>query len=159
MRITKQDLPEPISEAYEKALTALSLPVSGTASQLVVLSGEPVSGTIASDAMQQKAQIGALVSEIDHKFITVESAATFFVLLLDAAALLGVLYVWATINGFASLLLFLATAGLNFGFIGWCRRREQRRRYHPKLLRAVMPLISKTASERMYVLECVLICV
>jgi hypothetical protein len=70
---------------------------------------------------------------------------------LDFAALLGIMVGWSELGGLFALIVLLVTIVLNAGFIVWCKREEQRRRYHPRILRAVLPLVAKSPVEVMYV--------
>ena len=148
MRIMRDDLPKTIADAYEAKLEEFGSPPLTVASRLFVVSAEAaVDGNPASGVTLPKVKKLVLESEQD----IFGSVATSFVLLFDAAALTGVFVAWITLGGFAALMLFMAAVGLNIGFIGWCRRREQRRRYHPALLSAVLPLLNQTETEQVYV--------
>lgn len=145
MRITRGDLPKSIADAYEAKLEEFGSPSLTVASRLVV-EAEPSSNETASDTAKKAKQL-VLQSEND----TFGCVMTILVLLFDAMALVGLFVFWVTLGGFAALLLFLIIAGDNIGFMGWCKKRERRRRYHPVLLRAVLPLLNQTETEQSYV--------
>jgi hypothetical protein len=144
MRIVRQDLPISMAEAYEALLEAFSTPPSST--------GTAPYSVFPDDPSLLKAKKSVLAAENSNKGWALDTLFTTLILLIDAAALMGILIVWVKVGGIASLFPLLATVGLNWVFIRWCRQREQRRRYRPELLRAVLPLVAKTTSEEMYVL-------
>lgn len=150
MRITRKDLPEPIAEEYEAQLKesgTVSLP---TGSQVFVMPAESVLDHNASEPDMRRQNARRVVLESQNLSL-MERVGVSALVVLDFAALLGIMVGWSELGGLFALIVLLVTIVLNAGFIVWCKREEQRRRYHPRILRAVLPLVAKSPVEVMYV--------